>query len=516
MQDLTNITQSIKEKKFPIPWHGHFVSGEWITNSKINKWKSSFNPSNEDILFNIPGERESSQLAWENFLKKLASHDFKDFYSSHELSDDFLSRLRNLMLDYEEPIIHCLRIESGKTYWDAKSEITASVHFLEKIHSEGPLIRDYILNLAKFPLYPRGEFHLLPLGLTVGYIPFSTPLTSFITFLASSFIAKTPLCLFTGTHASLFSFFMSQLITQIADKNIPLAILFSDFEIFREHLSESKIKSIFYTGSREHCDQIRRESRGFPGRQLILQSGGKNSILIHSSADIKKSVALVCQSAFRSAGQLCTSGSRIFIHQNLKDEFCHELLQIVEKYPSQKTDDLENKSFQLLGPLYSKKAMDKFLRYQTMAQRECEQTILWGKSAPVHGKGFFVLPGIHLFKNLNPQSSYQNNVLFSPDLAIYPYSELSQAIQGINQTDAPYVVSFIGDDEGVLKSRHEEFLAPNLLFNLPTTEWEISMPLAGRLNCGQQRFTGLAQVLYLSYPQAIISNETTSDSFFNL
>ena len=161
-----------------------------------------------------------------------------------------------------------------------------------------------------------------------------------------------------------------------------------------------------------------------------------------------------------------------------------------------------------MGPVYSKKAVEKFLRFQTMAHREARQTLKWGKAIENDG-GYFVSPGVHHIDKFEPNSAYQGNVLFCPDIAIYDYEVLDQTIAKINNTDAPFVMSFVGDP-AIINSRRHLFLAPNLQVNLPTVELEATMPLSGRLNCGDHRFGGAGLSLLLSYPQ-ILTTGTAKD-----
>jgi succinylglutamic semialdehyde dehydrogenase len=188
----------------------------------------------------------------------------------------------------------------------------------------------------------------------------------------------------------------------------------------------------------------------------------------------------------------------------LKD-FCEELLSVVQKLQIGPTDDVtSDKPGPFMGPLYSEKAVEKFLRFQTMANREAKETLLWGKALD-RGGGFFVTPGIHLMNKLDSNSAYQSNVLFCPDVAIYVYDTLEEAIEWINTTDASFAVSFFGA-QNILEERRRQFLAPNLLINLPTVEIEASLPLSGRLQSGHHRYNGPALALLLAYPQIITSD----------
>ena len=52
-------------------------------------------------------------------------------------------------------------------------------------------------------------------------------------------------------------------------------MILAGFDDFRMALGDRRIAAVLYTGSRDHCDEIRDDSSSFPERRLILQSGGK-------------------------------------------------------------------------------------------------------------------------------------------------------------------------------------------------------------------------------------------------
>ena len=154
-----------------------------------------------------------------------------------------------------------------------------------------------------------------------------------------------------------------------------------------------------------------------------------------------------------------------------------------------------------MGPLYSRKAVDKFLRFQTMAKRESQKTVKWGKAVETSSGGFFVSPGIHILSGPESNSAYQRNVLLFPDIAIYEYDNISSAVEGVNCTDAPLVVSVLTQDVEAVRSLR--FCSPNVAINLPTVELEAQLPVAGRGPCGSVRHNGVGMVENLTRPASV-------------
>lgn len=502
--DIKTLETIIKNKNFPIKFFGHWINKQWQATTDSSLTKYSINPNNSSLLFEYKIHKSdyiSAIKSAETFLQKIPDLDF-------EQKIKLISNLANFFEKHLHLAINILQIEAGKPIWDANLEIQGAIKYLKWVCENADFIYSKLLESSKIsPL--DGHYFLTPIGIVLAGIPFSTPFMSFAHYFVGSILAGCPIIIIPSSHAMLSSIFLA-----IADESIELHkgmlnIIFADFETFQQILSDRRIQAVIYTGSKEHCDIIRSASKHLPERQLILQSGGKNSILIDADADIEKSVIYTIFGAFKSNGQLCTSTSRAFVHSSVIKEFLESLKLKVSHLTINTTDDQLNiqdihlkEYIPFMGPLYSKKAVEKFLRYQTMANRESKDTILWGKEIENSQNAFLVSPGIHLIKQFNSASSYQNNVLFCPDLAIYQYDDLDIAIEMINTTNAPFVVSLFGDTEILLKKR-EKFKASNILFNIPTVLPETFMPLAGKFESGHYRYNSINLTLLLSYPQFV-------------
>lgn len=499
---LSEFTKALQTYQMPIPWPGHWINRTWVRDARPTLNKSTINPSRGDVLCEFACERPHLQLAVDSGLK--ARESMARMPLKERLT--YVLKLRQALGDYQSTAQLALRIEAGKPSWEAQEDLASAIRYLEWVSDQGERIIESLAAPAK--LGPsQGKVELVPLGVTAAYLPFSTPVTTFAFYFAAAMLAGCPLIVMSSSHAVLSSLLFAYLDEQIELPPGALNILFGNFNSFKELTSSKDIAAVLYTGSREHCDLLRRESRSHVGRQLVLQSGGKNAVIVHSSADLDLAVRTVVIGATKSSGQLCSSTSRVFVYRSLKEAFSERLVAAVEGLKIGPADGRPSAGVAAandmwMGPLYSQKSVDKFLRFQTMAHRDAKTTLIWGKNLDIAGApGFYVTPGVHALDRFDPSTAYQSNVLFGPDIAIYDYDVLDEAIDSINKTDASFSVSFMGDAE-VIAERRNRIVAPNVLINLPTIEIEATLPLAGRLQSGHHRFHGPAIALYLTYPQA--------------
>lgn len=499
--DFKHFVDSLQNCKFPLAFPGHWINSQWLAQPKGAAIKESTNPSTDETLVEVLLEKSTLTRAIDaadRALDPLAALTFKERVQ-------ILKRFRQALTDYQGTALQAMRIEAGKPQWEAAHDFDSSIRYLDWIIEHQDDVLDGILAPAKLSNV-QGEYSLHPLGVTAAFLPFSTPLTSFVYYFAGTLLAGCPLVMVSSSHAVMTGMLLGFIDQELKLPAGTLNIVFGNFTVFKQTLADKRVQAIVYTGSREHCETLRREARSYAPREMILQSGGKNSVLVHSSADIPTAVRCTVLGMTKSAGQLCTSTSRAFVHASKREEFCEALVAFIEKMAIGRTDKLKqsNDTGPLMGPLYSKKAVEKFLRYQTMAHRDAKTTLRWGKAVEQETKGYFVTPGVHLMSEFDGSSAYQSNVLFCPDLAIYEYEVLENAFAMINSTDAPFAVSFIGDAE-ILKSRSNQLEAPNVLLNMPTVEFEAMMPLAGRSQAGEHRFNNGALAMLLSYPKVVVT-----------
>ena len=501
--DLSQFTALLNSLSQEFPWPGHFIDGSWHLGKRGGTHKISYNPSTGERLIEVWFDREIASYAIEK--AQFAKSSVGKVPLDKRL--DALRRLRLTITDYRLELERVLGIEAGKPLWEARRDIESAVKYLDWVAEHGDLIIDSLLSPARLGIH-QGKVELLPIGVTAAYLPFSTPLTSFVFYVSASLVAGCPLILSTSSHAIVFGVFLALLSQKAELPSGSLGIIFGNFQAFKQMIADKRVAAVLYTGSREHCDVIRVESRSHVGRQVVLQSGGKNAVIVHETADLDLAVKCITYGALTSAGQRCTSTSRVFVQKSRSEDLRQALIETFRKIPIGRTDLLNTKveaGGPFMGPLYSEKAVEKFLRFQTMAGRESDKTLLWGKALERESRGYFVTPSIHYLSKFDNSTAYQGNVLFSPDLAIYDFDNLETAIEEINTTDASFAVSFVGDPEIIRKDRHL-VLAPNLLLNIPTVETDATLPLAGRLQSGHHRFHGPGIALYLCYPQVLSQN----------
>ena len=505
-----DLDKQIGKQEFPAKLKGHLIGGQWGFSSEKNDIESRC-PSTGRLL--------AVSCATKLDIKNAINCAHEHFVSNVNLElENRIERIKDFSDIFKKNISTLTKaaiLEQGKPLWEVNHDLKAAEKYLDWVANNGEYIKEHLLGPARL-VHFKGEFEQKPTGPVAAYLPFSTTIQSFIFFYVASSLSNCPMIMFSSKHNLLQASILADMAHHsnlLNNKTIgSFQMILAGFDDFRMALGDRRIAAVLYTGSRDHCDEIRDDSSSFPERRLILQSGGKNTTIIDKNTDLKMAVNSVFMGAFRSSGQLCSSTNRVAIHESLFNEFRTLVSKAIREMHIGPTHTTDHNPF--MGPLFSAKAVERFLRYQTMAAREAEDTISWGKAFepkdPSAINGNFVRPGIHLMPKI-VESSYQKSVIVCPDIAVYKFTDIESAIVDIaNQTDAPFAVSFFGERE-VLNRHLALFEAPNILYNLPTTEVEACLPLAGKYASGFHRFHGPSIVHYLLNPVSVQSEEDVKD-----
>lgn len=147
-------------------------------------------------------------------------------------------------------------------------------------------------------------------------------------------------------------------------------------------VADERIGLVHFTGSVEAGRQVGAETGGRLNRS-ILELGGKDPVVVDADVDPAVTAAAVAFGAFANSGQICTSMERIYVHQDIAEEFIDALVDAAGTYTLGNGRDGET----VLGPLVDQRQRDIVERHVADAL-ERGATVRTGGKRP-EGKGFF-------------------------------------------------------------------------------------------------------------------------------
>ena len=162
--------------------------------------------------------------------------------------------------------------------------------------------------------------------------------------------------------------------------------------------------------------------------KITLELGGKSPQVVFPDADLDAAANGLVAGVFAATGQTCMAGSRLIVHESVKDEL---LAKVAERAASIKQGDPTHADTEM-GPVANVPQYEKVLGYLDVARAE-GATIVAGGEPNAELGGLFVKPTVVL---ADPGATIVREEVFGPVLAAYTFTDEDQAIALAN--DTPY------------------------------------------------------------------------------
>ena len=186
-------------------------------------------------------------------------------------------------------------------------------------------------------------------------------------------------------------------------------------------LAAPDLAGIHFTGSTavfqgmwETVGRTIRRYRGYP--RLVGETGGKNFVLAHPSADPAALVTALTRGAFEYQGQKCSAASRAFIPASLWPAVKERMLAELARIRVGDVADFTN----FMGAVIDENAFTTIKGYIDFARQSPDAEILAGGGCD-DGKGYFIEPTVVLAKR--PDLRLMREEIFGPVLTVYVYAD---------------------------------------------------------------------------------------------
>lgn len=212
--------------------------------------------------------------------------------------------------------------------------------------------------------------------------------------------------------------------------------------------------------------------------RIVGETGGKDFVVAHKSADVDAVVTALARGAFEFQGQKCSAASRAYIPSNLADEILKKLVAAVNTMKVGTVEDFTN----FVNAVIDEKAYNSITRYIINAKKNKKVKIIAGGNFS-KTKGYFVEPTVIVTKD--PKSVTMCEEIFGPVLTIYVYpaEQFEKTLQLVDST-SPYALTgaILSQDRAAVE------LATNMLRNAAGNFYINDKPTGAVV--GQQPFGG--------------------------
>jgi 1-pyrroline-5-carboxylate dehydrogenase len=203
-------------------------------------------------------------------------------------------------------------------------------------------------------------------------------------------------------------------------------------------LDSPDLGGIHFTGSTEVFNMMWKKVGQNIGRyrsypRIVGETGGKDFIVAHPSADPTEVAVAIARGGFEYQGQKCSAASRVYVPQSLWNEVRDQTIAMMKDMRMGDTRDFRN----FVGAVIDKKAFDSISGYLEHAKHNA--TILQGGTAK-DAKGYFIEPT--LIQTEDPGYKCLCEEIFGPVVTayVYPDGKWEETLSIVDQT-SPYALT---------------------------------------------------------------------------
>jgi betaine-aldehyde dehydrogenase len=165
-------------------------------------------------------------------------------------------------------------------------------------------------------------------------------------------------------------------------------------------------------------------------KHVTMELGGKSPIVVFDDADIDSAISGAMLGNFYSTGQVCSNGTRVFVHKAIKETF---LARLKARTEAILIGDPQDEATQM-GPMVSLAQREKVLSYIDKGKAE-GATLVTGGGIPnsVTGEGFYIQPTV--FADVSDDMTIAREEIFGPVMCVLDFEDEAEVIERANATE---------------------------------------------------------------------------------
>jgi betaine-aldehyde dehydrogenase len=246
------------------------------------------------------------------------------------------------------------------------------------------------------------------------------------------------------------------------------------------------IEKISFTGGTVTGKKVMAIASSSTLKDVTMELGGKSPLIIFSDANLDRAADVAMMANFYSSGQVCTNGTRVFVHRSQLKAFEQKIVARVNRIRIGDPMD-ESTNF---GPLVSASHMQNVLRYIELGRSEGAR-ILAGGARVLDGnyaKGNYVQATV--FSDCTDDMTIVCEEIFGPVMSILTYDEEDEVIRRANDTHYGLAAGVLTED---LSRAHRVIhqLQAGICWINTWGESPAEMPVGGYKQSGVGRENGL-------------------------
>jgi succinylglutamic semialdehyde dehydrogenase len=414
---------------------------------------------------------------------------------------ELLRRFGRAIADDADPLARLIAQEVGKPLWEARSEVAAMVSKVDITLGAGlELVREKSEALAPGQV---GRWRAHARGVLAVLGPFNFPGHLVHGHVVPALATGNTVVVKPSERAAAVGQRYAELAARAGFPPGVFNLVQGDGAQGARLALHPELDGVLFTGSWAVGRRILEGTLDQPWKIVALELGGKNGALVCDDADLDAAAFHVAYGAAVTAGQRCSSTSRVFVDRRVADAFLDRLARALASlrigYP------LDDDGF--LGPVISAVARERHAAVLRLARQDGAELLVAGGPCDGPRRGHYVRPTLHRVRALDPASRYQREEHFVPDAFACAVDGLDEGIAALEASDYGLVAAVFTRSRERYERVWREARVGVLNWNTSTVGASSKLPFGGVKKSGNDRAAAIASTLYCTYPVASLEVE---------
>tara|TARA_R110002049_G_scaffold10127_6_gene50576 strand:- start:45753 stop:47210 length:1458 start_codon:yes stop_codon:yes gene_type:complete len=229
-------------------------------------------------------------------------------------------------------------------------------------------------------------------------------------------------------------------------------------------------------------------------KHVTMELGGKSPMIVFEDADIENAVGGAILGNFYSSGQVCSNGTRVFVHKDIKEAF---LARLAERLGNAVVGDPMNPDTNF-GPMVSENQMNIALGYIAKGKAEGARLVYGGER--IARDGFFMQPTV--FADVTDDMVIAREEIFGPVMAVLDFEDEAEVMARANDTEFGLAAGVFTRDMARAHRVAAGFEAGTCFIN-SYNDAPVEAPFGGSKNSGVGRENSKAAINYYSQLKSV-------------
>ena len=447
--------------------HRMFIDGAWVP-SESGAVFEAHSPSTGEVIGTVPeGTRGDAQQAI-----AAANAAWRDWAGRSAFDRAAaLSRVAELVRERREDLARTLSLDQGKPLRaEAHEEVEELVAYFEMAAADATRLEG--LMPPSIDADNRVLVYRVPRGVVGVITPWNWPYTMPAEIVAPALAAGNAVVWVPAPTTSVCSVMLAGC---LADADLPAGVfnmVTGPGPVVGDEVAANPgTHAIGFIGSIATGHRVAERAAG---KELLLEMGGNGPLVVLEDADLDAAVTATLEACFLNAGQSCTAGERLLVHQRVRDDFLSGLTGSTER-EIRLGDPFDDAT--TLGPMNNDSTADKTERHVTDAAERGAAVVVGGHRVPSLGSPLFyeatVLDGV------TEDMEVAREETFGPVVPVTPITGEDEALQIADALPYGLLTSVFTRDLRRGLRFAEAARAGWVNVNEGTNYWESHLPFGG-------------------------------------